>query len=635
MAKETIQESYINGLNKIKALKEQLKKSPADGQASHDLQTSITKLEIQLSYLQGYLRRVEQDENFMVENLKGAVEREGEAVIIYRFLSNYEFLYSHLGDTDEVKKIRNSIRKQINYLNPKFSGNDVNSFEKELMTIINKGNDSAKKIEEMSILRNNLNRKILGNDFFVDVTHSDVDERIEKHEKNEPKTKKTLEDEGHTLEENLEKKWLLKSKIDKLNNEIEELKKLLETDISPEKRAEIEKKLSDLSAELNILQKEYGEVLISVRNLIEKNINEETKAPPESKSKSSSNSDSRVTSSAAVPQNTNLSNQNTKLLAVPQKSWFQKFKNKFVTEHKDEEYTKVEPTVLKKTKIEPDETIQKLLLISQDWLPKVLGGKFYHIVRSEDELQYVCEPLSNIKCTRKDLVEKIKEVQEKYGEYYKSLHEVKEGNPLYANPDLIATKLIGISFGFEKRERILRTICALESSINSKDAINVLKGKGKLLFIPLFNQKGEYSEEEVAPYYDESSNDLDRYAGLIQYQLDETNRIKDRSVRQYFKNNLSIGKIDSEKSWLKDEPKGEQKNESKDELKNEHINDLPTKENDLEFDVQKFDSSRLIDDKSQLETVCDEKNLEEKQIELDEADELEAKIKTFLESKRN
>lgn len=425
---------------------------------------------------------------------------------------------------------------------------------------------------------------------------------------------KELKDKKEKLEKRLGKKWLLKLKIDRISSRIKELNKLLKGDISPEERKKYQEELSQLKGELGVLQKEYGEVLTeiadNVSKIVEKAENkrksksdlnkdksgddapksngtvkpknkDEKKKEPDKKNENKPKTNERKTTVTpeksdsnfngngvqttrngnVVPfENTNtINSSNTKnnLPAVKGESWLKKLKSKF--ESKEEPVKeKVKPEVLFSIEVDEDAVNQKLGMFANHRIPQVRGKYFYHIVREGDELQYIREPLTNIDCSKKELLKKIKEVQEKYVEYYKGLYGEQKGNPLLENPNSIARRLIGFSNGLEKRQRILKTICSLESAIHPQEAIDVLNGKDTMPFRPGLNGKGEYVDIISTGYLDEGSA-LAQYAGKVKYRsneaLKEMRRVAEEDIKfleEYVKNiEEKRGAIDMQEKFEK------------------------------------------------------------------------------------
>lgn len=217
-------------------------------------------------------------------------------------------------------------------------------------------------------------------------------------------------------------------------------------------------------------------------------------------------------------RNTTTSNSKN-LPTVKKESLLDKLKARFESK-KELPKEKVKPEVLFSIEVGEDVVNQKLSMIANNRVPQVVGKDFYHIIREGDELQYVREPLTNIECNKDELVKKIKEVQEKYVTYYKGLYDQQKGNPLLANPNIIARKLIGFSNGTEKQQRILKVMCSLESAMHPQEAIDVLNGKDTIIFRPGINGKGEYVDLISTDYLDEGSA-LSQYAGKIKYKSNE------------------------------------------------------------------------------------------------------------------
>lgn len=217
-------------------------------------------------------------------------------------------------------------------------------------------------------------------------------------------------------------------------------------------------------------------------------------------------------------RNTTTSNSRN-LPAVKKESLLDKLKARFESK-KEPPKEKEKPEVLFSIEVGEDVVNQKLSMIANNRVPQVVGKDFYHIIREGDELQYVREPLTNIECNKDELVKKIKEVQEKYVTYYNGLYNEQKNNPLFANPNIIARKLIGFSNGIEKQQRILKAMCSLESAMYPQEAIDALKGKDTIIFRPGINGKGEYDNIITTFYLDEGSA-LSQYAGKIKYKSNE------------------------------------------------------------------------------------------------------------------
>lgn len=419
-----------------------------------------------------------------------------------------------------------------------------------------------------------------------------------------PEEEKELKEKKEKMEKRLGKKWLIKLKIDKINSRIIELKQLLEGDISPEEKKKYQEELSKLNGELGVLQKEYGEVLAKIDDIeskiVEKSENEKktkidfdnekndkkdtkqpkdteqpesTKQPNDKKQPEEKKNDtldktnergtrgftstnigtsSPVTSMQGVSNGNvvpienfkNTTDSNSKNLpAVKKESLLDKIKARFESK-KEPLKEKVKPEVLFSIEVGEDVVNQKLRMFENKRVPQVVGKDFYHIIREGDELQYVREPLTNIECNKYELVKKIKEVQEKYVMYYKGLYNEQKNNPLFANPNIIARKLIGFSNGIEKQQRILKAMCSLESAIYPQEAIDALNGKDTIIFRPGINGKGEYDNIMTTIYLDEGSA-LSQYAGKIKYKLNEPIREKAEKVTQI---NQKICEIDEKLS---------------------------------------------------------------------------------------
>lgn len=412
--------------------------------------------------------------------------------------------------------------------------------------------------------------------------HLDPILKIEEELKNgvSPEREKELKAEKSKREKRLGKKWLIKLKIDKINNRIMQLKELLKGDLSPEDKKKYEKELAHLNRELGVLQKEYGEVLTQIADNIFKTLKKEEKLeqgkddngikkikePKPIKDEEvvktdrndtgknkilNSNLDNDLVYSNPGRQvfragdgnvvsygngsNETISNSNKNLPMVKKESWLDKLKAKF--ENKEDlkvepKKEKVEPKVLFTIEVGEDVVNQKLSMIANYRESKVEGKNFYHVVRDDNVLKYVCEPLTNIECTKEALISKIQEVQGKYVEYYKGLYGEQKNNPLFANPNTIARKLIGFSNGLEKRQRVLKAMCSLEAAMHPQEAIDALNGKDTIRFMPGIDGKGEFVELRAFKHLDEG-DDLAQYAGKIKYKSNEPLRQMQAVVDDY------------------------------------------------------------------------------------------------------
>lgn len=417
--------------------------------------------------------------------------------------------------------------------------------------------------------------------------HLDPILKIEDELKNgvSPEREKELKAEKEKREKRLGKKWLIKLKIDKINNCIKELNQLLSGDLSPEDKKKYEAELLNLKGELIGLQKEYGEVLEQIAghisDAVEKSANErkaeikqkvkeekaktdvkllqeDTKQQSKDDKKTSQTEQTKNADSVNIPRTgvgtvssqgfgtnvsqgssntattsaTHTTETNSNLPMVKEETWLDKLKAKFA---KKEQPTKtcIEPEVRVSVDINDDISAQQVSMREAGNYPAVEGKYFYHTIRDGDKLKYVKEPLTNIECTKKELVNKIREAQEKYGAYYKGLYEEQKKNPLFVNPNIIANKLVGFSNGIEKRQRILKAICSLEAAIHPSEAIDALNGKSTIIFRPAMNAKGEFVDLRSASYLD-AGDTLAQYAGKIKYKENEINREKHQKVNEFF-----------------------------------------------------------------------------------------------------
>lgn len=418
--------------------------------------------------------------------------------------------------------------------------------------------------------------------------------KIEEELKNgvSPEREKELKAEKEKREKRLGKKWLLKLKIDKVNSRIQELTQLLSGDLSPEDKEKYQKELSALKEDLISLQKEYGEVLVEIgehiSNAVEKSANErkakiksadkdkpkvdpikpqdkplkddlkqpQDKPQKDDKSKNDGgtakpqtdiNGTGSQRQTSDIPTGGNIANStniSSNLPMVKKETWLDKLKAKFAKEEEPTK-TKVEPKVIASFDVGDDISAKQVEIRQAGKYPMVNGKYFYHTISEGDELKYVREPLENIPCTRKELVNKIKEVQEKYGAYYKGLYEEQKGNPLFSNPNIIASKLIGFSNGLEKRQRILKAMCSLESSIHPSEAIKALNGEETIVFRPGINGKGEFTEMKSDNYLDEGDI-LAQYAGKVRYKGNEKLREDAKKVKKFLEWQAKLEKATQE-----------------------------------------------------------------------------------------
>lgn len=240
----------------------------------------------------------------------------------------------------------------------------------------------------------------------------------------------------------------------------------------------------------------------------------------------------------------NSTNISSNLPMVKKETWLDKLKAKFAKEEEPTK-TKVEPKVIASFDVGDDISAKQVEIRQAGKYPMVNGKYFYHTISEGDELKYVREPLENIPCTRKELVNKIKEVQENYGAYYKGLYEEQKGNPLFSNPNIIASKLIGFSNGLEKRQRILKAMCSLESSIHPSEAIKALNGEETIVFRPGINGKGEFTEMKSDNYLDEGDI-LAQYAGKVKYKGNEKLREDAKKVKKFLEWQAKLEKATQE-----------------------------------------------------------------------------------------
>ncbi len=411
--------------------------------------------------------------------------------------------------------------------------------------------------------------------------HLDPILKIEEELKNgvSPEREKELKAEKEKREKRLGKKWLLKLKIDKVNSRIQELTQLLSGDLSPEDKEKYQKELLSLKGELIDLQNEYAKVLAEIgehiSNAVEKSANErkakiksadkdkpkvdpikpqqDDLKQPQKDDKNSTDDKSKNDTGTAKPQTkingvgsqratsdiptgaggniSNVSNTPSNLPMVKEETWLDKLKAKFAKKEEPIK-EKVEPETLYSVAVGDDISAKQVEMREAGKYPMVNGQYFYHTIKDGDELKYVREPLENISCTRKELVNKIKEVQEKYGAYYKGLYDEQKKNPLFVNPNIVANKLIGFSNGLEKRQRILKAMCSLDASIHPNEAIDALNGKDTMLFRPGINGKGEFVDIRTDSYLDEGDI-LAQYAGKVRYKANEQNRENEKNAKAF------------------------------------------------------------------------------------------------------
>lgn len=714
MAKETIQEAYVNGVLKLEELEKLAKRSPRNGQVRRDLSGEITELRKQLIYVKQYLLKTEDLQNQADTQWQKTIVAQERAATIQKNLFDYYNLKLNFGDTPDVERLKQDIINNLKFIKgknveiteddfrelarnalieaenakakhteivkelsqlkadtlenpiwvdenrpeadrerilsekrsqldaeeqiqssdekqgtlPDETG-DLNSgesyeesledIEKELkrtvefkklvaeketryMRIANlKGakliKNSPNKIINKSIrsLQKEIaNREKFIKNFVYDFSqnpnyevsdelraligskdgadkntvmqrptvkqHLDPILKIEEELKNgvSPEREKELKAEKEKREKRLGKKWLLKLKIDKVNNRIQELIQLLSGDLSPEDKEKYQKELLNLRGELLNLQNEYAKVLAEIgehiSNAVEKSANErkakiksmnkdeqkvepiKSQGKPQDNGKNSTDDKQKNDRSTMKPQ-TNIngagSQRQTSDISTGAGGNIANVTNissNLPTPKEEPIKEKVAPETLCSVAIGDDISAKQIEMREAGNFPMVNGKYFYHTIREGDELKYVREPLENISCTRKELVNKIKEVQAKYGIYYKGLYEEQKKNPLFANPNIIANKLIGFSNGLEKRQRILKAMCSLEASIHPSEAIDALNGKDTIFFRPGINGKGEFVDIRTDSYLDEGDI-LAQYAGKVRYKENEPNRERNKKAR--------------------------------------------------------------------------------------------------------
>lgn len=382
---------------------------------------------------------------------------------------------------------------------------------------------------------------------------------------------KKLHAEKEKRERRLGKKWLLKLKIDKLNAEIKSLEAELKT-ASPERQKEIRELLDTKREKLASLEKEYGDILAKIGELVsetvEKSILEkngvksfeeleqkakqskeasktrvdenkqEIKSPTPNLNASALNYNGAGTSpaygsgvqypsysSGAIPSVTGNNNsvatqgeKSTNPSNLPEKKKtlreriagiFHKKKDEKTENGKTEkaEDKRENAEVLYKEKLEYDFASQ----YAKFPIAKVEGKYFYHTVKKDDELLYVKEPVKNMECTERDLIAKVEELQKKFGGGYKKPNiftrlykgfqditkdeylreyeyeeEIKNPeNYLKMSPKTIVKHQLGNSKGEERKMRIVKMMCGLESAYLRDEAFSAFsEGMSREQFNP-------------------------------------------------------------------------------------------------------------------------------------------------------
>ena len=406
-----------------------------------------------------------------------------------------------------------------------------------------------------------------------------------------------LKKEKEEREKRLGKRWIIKLKMDVLEAEIKQLEKELKT-ATPERKKEIEALLLAKRGELEKLGKEYGEILSQIGELVAETVEKTTlekngvksfedlkkKLEPaeevpakdgDEKKDGSKNerSDSvpnrTVTSTSTVggtmptggvgifgatatdrgttgsggASSLSKENESKKNLPATKKSLKDKILGLF---DKEEVIRKKEPyKVIDRQKLEYDFASQYAMFPHA----KVEGKYFYHTIKKDDEILYVKEPLENMKCTKRDLIKKIKELQNEHKgkEFVKDYDHQRTGilgklsnlfkdrtvkeimdeaqyeydNILNSNARIILAKYLGASVGEERRLRMLNMMCGLEAAHLTQEVIEAFNsGIGKEQFNPgvkKVKKKAVFVErKETEPEFEEiikSINDRGKEKG--------------------------------------------------------------------------------------------------------------------------
>ena len=380
---------------------------------------------------------------------------------------------------------------------------------------------------------------------------------------------KKLHADKEKRERRLGKKWLLKLRIDKLNAEIKSLEAELKT-ASPERKEEIIRLLATKRSKLASLEKEYGDILAKIGELVsetvEKSILEkngvksfeeleqkakqskeasktrddenkqEIKSPTPNLNVSAPNyngagaspvygsggvqspSYSSVATPSVIENNNSVATQGEKSTNpnnLPEKKKtlreriagiFHKKKDE-KTENEKAEEKRENAEVLYKEKLEYDFASQ----YAKFPIAKVEGKYFYHTVKKDDELLYVKEPVKNMECTERDLIAKVEELQKKFGGGYKKPNiftrlykgfqditkdeylreyeyeeEIKNPeNYLKMSPKTIVKKQLGNSKDEERKMKIIKMMCGLESAYLKDEAFSAFsEGMSREQFNP-------------------------------------------------------------------------------------------------------------------------------------------------------
>lgn len=380
--------------------------------------------------------------------------------------------------------------------------------------------------------------------------------------------KEKLEKEKAERERRLGKKLLVKLKMDKLNTEIKvlesKLKDAIKNGATPEEIEAIKNELGLKQGELAALQKEYGEILNEIGNLIADSVEKAelnkhgVKSIEELKNKLDMDKEkmrSSITRTPQTPERTEstrsavgtplvggnnivngtvpsashtetapsagfggtgisqTTNESSKNLPAERKSLKDRivslFKNKEDKKKDEEKKEKEACEVLRSEKLEYDFASQYAMFPPA----KVEGKYFYHTIKNGDELQYVREPLENMRCTKRELVQKVKELQKIHGirDFEKSYDDSRRGMfgsianffkdktvedtlndnqrkkdlRLNGNAKSIVDRQLGISTGEERQLRMLKMMCGLEAAHLSREVINSFEeGIGKEQFNP-------------------------------------------------------------------------------------------------------------------------------------------------------
>ena len=411
--------------------------------------------------------------------------------------------------------------------------------------------------------------------------------------------KKKLKAEKEKREKRLGKKWILKLKIDRLNAEIKSLMNKLKAFPNDKN---ILNELESKRAELAKLENEYGEILKQIGEMIadtiekdecekhgvkdfeelktklkDKIISNQPQSPITPKKDQEPASPLHVEEPENIPisvpkvnqegvrglarntptsyiSNTPIASTSPTVLPAVEtkKHWWNKVKDNLTKRagKKEEEKCETErkyEVAGKREKIEDDEIYQ----LSNFPLPRILNGYFYHTIKENGELVYVKEKIDQINCTKKDVIGKIKEIQEDWSK--RSMNEVTPEDKkaveifLSSSPKKIYREYIKHSLGKEakmKREELMCGMLAANSPLEAVHAtfwglprdVESYKprkvGVGENILPKNKKTVRSHDEELLNPEMEMPSGDVSQDSRTQQEPIKKEKEIANRSVSQ-------------------------------------------------------------------------------------------------------